>query len=138
MSKKILKINIYSNHIPDQINGFRDEINEIKERTLESALLDRDEYPVLYKDHQVSDEEFEDALNTIISHAMQRQLHTVTVDLDIHSKIIEERNKPLKISIQELSEMFGGREIIIVGSKSETGCIGPDEENPVGCGIDGK
>lgn len=138
MPKKILKINIYNNYMPNEVNGPLNELNEIQKRTLESALLDPDEYPLIYKDHQVTDEEFEDALNTIITHSMQKQLHTVTVDLDIHSKIIDQRNQPIRISLEELSTFFGGREVIIVGSKSETGCIGPDEEHPVGCGIDGR
>lgn len=137
MPKKILKINIYSNHIPDEVNGPENEVNEIKKRTLESALLAPEEYPVLYKDHPITDEEFEDALNTIVTHSMQRQLHTITVDLDIHSKIIDQRNQPIRISLEELSAFFGGREVIIVGNKSETGCVGPDEENPIGSGLNG-
>lgn len=85
MSKKVLRINIYDNHIPDEV----DKLNGTIKRTLESAILTPGEYPVLYKNHSITDEEFEDALNTIITHAMQRQLHTITVDLDIHSKIVE-------------------------------------------------
>lgn len=89
MSKKVLKINIYDNHIPDEV----DELNWVKKRTFESTLLVPEEYPILYKDHLITDEEFEDALDTIITHAMQKQLHTITIDLDIYSKIIEGKSK---------------------------------------------
>lgn len=135
---KILSIRILNKVVTEEGKitpgslGLEDKV--IKE---EPVLIDDGEYPAIFQDHPISDEEFEDAISVIVTHAMQRQLHTVTVDLNVHNKIIEERNKPLRISLEELSAMFGGREIVIVGSKSETGCTDDKNEKPVGCGIDG-
>ncbi len=135
---KILSIRILNKIVTEEGKitpgslGLEDKV--VKE---ESVLIDDGEYPAIFQDHPVTDEEFEDAISVIVTHAMQRQLHTVTVDLNVHNKIIEERNKPLRISLEELSAMFGGREIVIVGNKSETGCTDDKNENLIGCGIDG-
>lgn len=94
------------------------------------AILREDEYPYIYKGHEnITDKEFNDALDVIITHAMKLQLHTIRVDLDIKSKINEERTKPLEISLQELSAMFDGREIIIVNDKELGDDNGERREN---------
>lgn len=123
MSKKLLNINICESYL----NKENSEGNENRYEK-KNVLLGEDEYPIIYKDHPITDEEFEDAIDIIVTHAMQRQIHTVNVDLDVKSKIVEERNKPLEITLEELSHFFGGREIVIVGKKEET-MFEPGEDN---------
>lgn len=85
------------------------------------ALINEVEYPYIYQDHQISDEEFENAIDTLITHCMQRQLHTITIDLSIKNKIEEQKTKPLELTIEDIEHMFG-RKVVIVKSKPEEGC----------------
>ena len=49
---------------------------------------------------------------------MQHQLHSINLDLDIRDKILEDRNKPMEITLEELKHFFG-RDVVIVQRKEE-------------------
>ena len=66
----------------------------------------------------ITDEEFEDALDTLVTHMMQHQLHSINLDLDIRDKILEDRNKPMEVTLEELKHFFG-RDVVIVQRKEE-------------------
>lgn len=111
--KKQLKINLFriiekgefSNPIEQQVE-------------LVPCLIGKDEFPKIYKDHPITDEEFEEALDIIITEMMQRELHTITLDLDIRQRILEDRDKPMELTLDDLKHMFG-RDVVIVQRKDE-------------------
>lgn len=101
--KKRLRINIVRN---------------VKEAVFQPCLIGEKEYPNIYLDHDITDEEFENALDILVTHMMQHQLHSVNLDLDIRDKILEDRNKPMEITLEELKHFFG-RDVVIVQRKEE-------------------
>ena len=114
--KKRLKINIVRN-VKEAVEPF-DPMNPDFGAEFQPCLIGEDEYPRIYKDHPITDEEFEDALDILITHMMQHQLHSVNLDLDIRDKILEDRNKPMEITLEELKHFFG-RDVVIVQRKEE-------------------
>lgn len=42
----------------------------------------KDEYPHIYLDHTITDEEFDDAINIIITAFMQKDINTIEVNLE--------------------------------------------------------
>lgn len=114
--KKRLKINIVRN-IKEAVEPF-DPMNPDFGAEFQPCLIGEDEYPRIYKDHPITDEEFEDALDTLITHMMQHQLHSINLDLDIRDKILEDRSKPIELTLDELKHFFG-RDVVIVQRKEE-------------------
>ena len=114
--KKRLRINIVRN-VNEAVDPF-DPMNPDFGAEFQPCLIGEDEYPRIYKDHSITDEEFEDALDTLVTHMMQHQLHSINLDLDIRDKILEDRNKPMEITLEELKHFFG-RDVVIVQRKEE-------------------
>lgn len=114
--KKRLRINIVRN-VREAVEPF-DPMNPDFGAEFQPCLIGEDEYPRIYKDHPITDEEFEDALDILITHMMQHQLHSVNLDLDIRDKILEDRNKPMEVTLEELKHFFG-RDVVIVQRKEE-------------------
>ena len=114
--KKRLKINIVRN-VKEAVEPF-DPMDPDFGAEFQPCLIGEDEYPRIYKDHPITDEEFEDALDILITHMMQHQLHSVNLDLDIRDKILEDRNKPMEVTLEELKHFFG-RDVVIVQRKEE-------------------
>lgn len=114
--KKRLRINIVRN-VREAVEPF-DPMNPDFGAEFQPCLIGEDEYPRIYKDHPISDEEFEDALDILVTHMMQHQLHSVNLDLDIRDKILEDRNRPMEVTLEELKHFFG-RDVVIVQRKEE-------------------
>lgn len=114
--KKRLRINIVRN-VREAVEPF-DPMNPDFGAEFQPCLIGEDEYPRIYKDHPITDEEFEDALDILVTHMMQHQLHSVNLDLDIRDKILEDRNKPMEVTLEELKHFFG-RDVVIVQRKEE-------------------
>lgn len=114
--KKRLRINIVRN-VREAVKPF-DPMNPDFGAEFQPCLIGEDEYPRIYKDHPITDEEFEDALDILVTHMMQHQLHSVNLDLDIRDKILEDRNKPMEVTLEELKHFFG-RDVVIVQRKEE-------------------
>lgn len=114
--KKRLRINIVRN-VREAVEPF-DPMNPDFGAEFQPCLIGEDEYPRIYKDHLITDEEFEDALDILVTHMMQHQLHSVNLDLDIRDKILEDRNKPMEVTLEELKHFFG-RDVVIVQRKEE-------------------
>lgn len=114
--KKRLRINIVRN-VKEAVEPF-DPMNPDFGAEFQPCLIGEDEYPRIYKDHPITDEEFEDALDTLITHMMQHQLHSINLDLDIRDKILEDRSKPIELTLDELKHFFG-RDVVIVQRKEE-------------------
>lgn len=114
--KKRLRINIVRN-VREAVEPF-DLMNPDFGAEFQPCLIGEDEYPRIYKDHPITDEEFEDALDILVTHMMQHQLHSVNLDLDIRDKILEDRNKPMEVTLEELKHFFG-RDVVIVQRKEE-------------------
>lgn len=114
--KKRLRINIVRN-VREAVEPF-DPMNPDFGAEFQPCLIGEDEYPRIYKDHPITDEEFEDALDILVTHMMQRQLHSINLDLDIRDKILEDRNKPMEVTLEELKHFFG-RDVVIVQRKEE-------------------
>lgn len=111
--KKQLKINLF------RIIEKGEFPNPIEQQVeLVPCLIGKDEFPKIYKDHPITDEEFEEALDIIITEMMQRELHTITLDLDIRQRILEDRDKPMELTLDDLKHMFG-RDVVIVQRKDE-------------------
>ena len=70
--KKRLRINIVRN-VKEAVEPF-DSMNPDFGAEFQPCLIREDEYPRIYKDHSITDEEFEDALDTLVTHMMQHQL----------------------------------------------------------------
>lgn len=107
--------------ILEKINEVKSDIKTYNETEAIPVTLGEEEYPYIYSDHQITDDEFSDAIDTIITHCMQRQLHTITVDLSIKNQIEEQKTKPLELTLEDIEHMFG-RKVVIVKSKPEDGC----------------
>lgn len=114
--KKRLRINIVRN-VNEAVESL-DPMNPNFGAEFQPCLIGEDEYPRIYKDHSITDEEFEDALDTLITHMMQHQLHSINLDLDIRDKILEDRSKPMEVTLEELKHFFG-RDVVIVQRKEE-------------------
>ena len=114
--KKRLRINIVRN-VKEAVEPF-DPMNPDFGAEFQPCLIGEDEYPRIYKDHSITDEEFEDALDTLVTHMMQHQLHSINLDLDIRDNILEDRNKPMEVTLEELKHFFG-RDVVIVQRKEE-------------------
>ena len=114
--KKRLRINIVRN-VNEAVESLY-PMNPNFGAEFQPCLIGEDEYPRIYKDHSITDEEFEDALDTLITHMMQHQLHSINLDLDIRDKILEDRNKPMEVTLEELKHFFG-RDVVIVQRKEE-------------------
>lgn len=114
--KKRLRINIVRN-VREAVEPF-DPMNPDFGAEFQPCLIGEDEYPRIYKDYPITDEEFEDALDILVTHMMQHQLHSVNLDLDIRDKILEDRNKPMEVTLEELKHFFG-RDVVIVQRKEE-------------------
>lgn len=114
--KKRLRINIVRN-VNEAVESL-DPMNPNFGAEFQPCLIGEDEYPRIYKDHSITDEEFEDALDTLVTHMMQHQLHSINLDLDIRDKILEDRNKPMEVTLEELKHFFG-RDVVIVQRKEE-------------------
>lgn len=114
--KKRLRINIVRN-VNEAVGPF-DPINPDFGAEVQPCLIGEKEYPNIYLDHDITDEEFESALDTLVTHMMQHQLYSVNLDLDIRDKILEDRNKPMEITLEELKHFFG-RDVVIVQRKEE-------------------
>ena len=114
--KKRLRINIVRN-VKEAVDPF-DPMGHDFGAEFQPCLIGEDEYPRIYKDHSITDEEFEDALVTLVTYMMQHQLHSINLDLDIRDKILEDRNKPMEITLEELKHFFG-RDVVIVQRKEE-------------------
>ena len=115
--KKQLKINLVrvvekGEYKPELPNPIEQQVE------LVPCLIGKDEFPKIYKDHSITDEEFEEALDIIITEMMQRELHTITLDLDIRQRILEDRDKPMELTLEDLKHMFG-RDVVIVQRKEE-------------------
>lgn len=114
--KKRLRINIVRN-VNEAVESL-DPMNPNFGAEFQPCLIGEDEYPRIYKDHPITDEEFEDALDILVTHMMQHQLHSINLDLDIRDKILEDRNKPMEVTLEELKHFFG-RDVVIVQRKEE-------------------
>ena len=114
--KKRLRINIVRN-VNETVESL-DPMNPNFGAEFQPCLIGEDEYPRIYKDHSITDEEFEDALDTLVTHMMQHQLHSINLDLDIRDKILEDRNKPMEVTLEELKHFFG-RDVVIGQRKEE-------------------
>ena len=114
--KKRLRINIVRN-VNETVESL-DPMNPNFGAEFQPCLIGEDEYPRIYKDHSITDEEFEDALDTLVTHMMQHQLHSINLDLDIRDNILEDRNKPMEVTLEELKHFFG-RDVVIVQRKEE-------------------
>lgn len=114
--KKRLRINIVRN-VNEAVESF-DPMNPNFGAEFQPCLIGEKEYPNIYLDHDITDEEFESALDILITHMMQHQLHSINLDLDIRDKILEDRNKPMEVTLEELKHFFG-RDVIIVQRKEE-------------------
>lgn len=114
--KKRLRINIVRN-VNEAVESL-DPMNPNFGAEFQPCLIGEKEYPNIYLDHPITDEEFESALDILVTHMMQHQLHSVNLDLDIRDKILEDRNKPMEVTLEELKHFFG-RDVVIVQRKEE-------------------
>lgn len=114
--KKRLIINIVRN-VNEAVESL-DPMNPNFGAEFQPCLIGEKEYPNIYLDHPITDEEFENALDILVTHMMQHQLHSVNLDLDIRDKILEDRNKPMEVTLEELKHFFG-RDVVIVQRKEE-------------------
>ena len=114
--KKRLRINIVRN-VNEAVESL-DPMNPNFGAEFQPCLIGEKEYPNIYLDHDITDEEFESALDTLLTHMMQHQLHSINLDLDIRDKILEDRNKQMEVTLEELKHFFG-RDVVIVKRKEE-------------------
>ena len=114
--KKRLRINIVRN-VNEAVESL-DPMNPNFGAEFQPCLIGEKEYPNIYLDHDITDEEFESALDILVTHMMQHQLHSINLDLDIRDKILEDRNKPMEVTLEELKHFFG-RDVVIVQRKEE-------------------
>lgn len=114
--KKRLRINIVRN-VNEAVESL-DPMNPNFGAEFQPCLIGEKEYPNIYLDHPITDEEFESALDILVTHMMQHQLHSINLDLDIRDKILEDRNKPMEVTLEELKHFFG-RDVVIVQRKEE-------------------
>lgn len=114
--KKRLRINIVRN-VNETVESL-DPMNPNFVAEFQPCLIGEKEYPNIYLDHPITDEEFESALDILVTHMMQHQLHSINLDLDIRDKILEDRNKPMEVTLEELKHFFG-RDVVIVQRKEE-------------------
>ena len=115
--KKRLRINIVRN-VKEAVDPFDPMSRHDFGAEFQPCLIGEKEYPNIYLDHDITDEEFESALDILVTHMMQHQLHSINLDLDIRDKILEDRNKPMEITLKELKHFFG-RDVVIVQRKEE-------------------
>lgn len=75
----------------------------------EPVLIESDEYPNIYLDHTVEKDEFENALNTVITACMQNNMHTLDIDLDTRNNPETENimSEPVEMSIEEIEQLLG-------------------------------
>ena len=114
--KKRLRINIVRD-VNETVESL-DPMNPNFGAEFQPCLIGEKEYPNIYLDHDITDEEFESALDILVTHMMQHQLHSINLDLDIRDKILEDRNKPMEVTLEELKHFFG-RDVVIVQRKEE-------------------
>ena len=114
--KKRLRINIVRN-VNETVESL-DPMNPNFGAEFQPCSIAEDEYPRIYTDHSITDDDLEDALDTSVTHMMQHQLHSINLDLDIRDKILEDRNKPMEVTLEELKHFFG-RDVVIVQRKEE-------------------
>lgn len=72
------------------------------------------EYPHLYLDHKITEEEINNAINVIATFLMQQETCELIVDLDKREKLLT----PVKeMTVEEVEEALGFRVKIIGGEK---------------------
>lgn len=79
------------------------------------TTLWKDEYPNIYLDHEITDDELSHAIDIIITYLQQKDRHTIIVDLD-------ERNKNLapakEMTLEEIEKELGYK-VKVVNKKEE-------------------
>ena len=79
-----------------------------------STFLTPEDYPDIYVDHEVTQEEFDKALNTVITMLMQSSVSNATVDLDERNLLMNQENNPAKqLTIEEIEKIVGARVQIV-------------------------
>ena len=72
------------------------------------------EYPHLYLDHEITDEELYNAINVITTSLMQNDSHMLIVDLDVRERL----STPIKeMTVEDVEKALGYRVKIIGGEK---------------------
>ena len=62
-----------------------------------------DEFPNIYVKHEITDEEWLNAVNTILTYMMQHEYRTVEIDLDKRNEDLDPINR---MSLEELREAY--------------------------------
>ena len=79
-----------------------------------TGRISEDEFPNIMLDHEVTDEEEEQALNTLITYFAQREVYNIIVDL----KMRNECYGPAKeMTIEEIEEQLGHKVKIVKEKK---------------------
>lgn len=112
MGKKKIIINV-SEKYSFKYNGFGDECT-VDFGPFEGPNLSKDEYPHLYLDHEITDEELDNAINVITTALMQKGTHTIIADLDVREKLAT----PIKeMTVEDIEKALGYKVKIIGGDK---------------------
>lgn len=85
-----------------------------KEKTI-ITNLSPDDYPQLYLDHEISKDEFNDAIDVIITACMQKDMNTVIVNLDQRLEALnpKELDEPVKMTMDDIERELGHKIQII-------------------------
>lgn len=81
----------------------------------EPLRLFSNEYPHIYLDHEVSKDEVEHAIDTIITFFMQKDLKNMTVDLDRRENALK---PPVELTLEEIEKKLGYK-VKVVSEKEE-------------------
>lgn len=77
--------------------------------------LYKDEYPNVYLDHEITDDEFLYALDIITTHLMQRVSCKIVVDLDERERSLR---PPVEMTLKEIEEKLGYKVKIVSKEKN--------------------
>lgn len=77
-------------------------------------MLHKSEYPHIYLDHEITDDELGYALDVITTHLMQRVSHKIVVDLDERERGLR---PPVEMTLKEIEEKLGYKVKIVSKEK---------------------
>ena len=99
---------IYSHYLSNaeikEFNKKRRENMKKIEIKLNGGFLNAEDYPYIYLDHKITDEDFEKALDVLITKFMQDGLYYVVVDLEERN---ESRTPVKEMTMEELEKALG-------------------------------
>lgn len=105
-------------HVTEKYNYECDDYSEnfsIEYGPSKGPLLGKHEYPHLYLDHEITDEELYNAINVITTSLMQNNSHMLIVDLDVRERL----STPVKeMTIEDVEKELGYR-VKIVGGENK-------------------